>query len=263
VADPDVTIVVATYERPAMLEGALRSVQRAIVVAREAGIGTRVIVVDDASPTTATREVVDRIGVDYLRNPENDGRRTPAGARVHGVAEVRSRYFCFFDDDDVMLPEFILLSVAALRAGADVVQQAYVVTDSELRARRTVVPYRGHLGDMLADHNAVNDFAMVVTERASDVWDPVLGKMMMFGAWLELAFRGARFQVVRRPLFRYRRHGTNMSDSRDAEYWRTRADLVARYREKVRLRDGALPGPSLRLRFHRLAAPAGRVLLGR
>lgn len=263
VADADVTIVVATFERPALLEVALRSIRLAADAAAGDGIATRTLVVDDASPSAATREVAERLGVDYLRNPLNDGRRTPAAARALGLRQVRSTYFCFFDDDDVMLPHFIRCSVGLLRAGADVAQQTYTVTDGELRPRYTHVPYPGHLGDMLADHNAVNDFAMVSTERARDVWDPTLGKMMMFGGWLELAFRGARFAVVRTPVFRYRRHATNMSDDLDAEYWRTRAELVARYRAKVRDRDGSLPGPSLRLRLHRLIAPVGRLVAGR
>ena len=259
----DVTVIVATYERPAWLEQSLRSIAAAAQVAGREGISTRILVVDDSSPSASTREVALRMGVDYVRTPAPNPERTPSAARVFGIRLVRSRYFSFFDDDDVMLPPFIMRSVQRLRAGADVAQQAYVVTDEALRPVRTMVPLVGYLGDMLADHNAVNDFAMVVTDRASDVWDPGLGKLMMFGAWLELAFRGARFGVVREPMFQYRRHETNMSDDLDAEYWATRAALVSRYRDKTRARDGRIPGPSWRLRARRIVAPAVRAIARR
>lgn len=256
----DLTVVVATYERPQWLEESLRSIQRAADLAAMEGIRSRILVVDDASPSALTRDVADRLSVDYVRTAANDGRRTPAAARAFGLVCVDSPFFCFFDDDDLMLPEFVRRCMRELRHGADVVQQAYVLADGDLRPRRINIPYPAHLGDMLADHNAVNDFAMIRRDVATDVWNPSLGKLMMFGAWLELAFRGAHFVVVRDPMFLYRQHGENMSAALDAAYWRTRAELVQRYREKVRARDGTVPPPTIRLRIRRVLSPIGRRL---
>ena len=80
----------------------------------------------------------------------------------------------------------------------------------------------------------------------------------MFGGWLELAVRGARFDLVREPQFVYRIHGANMSGRRPRSFELERRALVDRYRGRVRARDGAIPGPSLRLRLRRAIGPVAR-----
>lgn len=260
-SETSITILIATYERAEWLAVALRSIQLSAQFAELCGVTTRIVVVDDGSPTERTSEVARALGVQYIRNSENDGRNDPSAARVLGLSRVDTPYYAFFDDDDVMLPRWIVAHVEAIHAGFDVAYSAYLVTDAELRPRRRIVPYQVHLGDLLANHNAVNDHCLVSTEKGRPVWDDRLEKAMMFGGWLELAYQGASFVRISEPTYFYRRHHANMSDEVDPRFTELRAELVARYRAQVLDRDGYIPGPSARLRARRRIAPLMRIAL--
>jgi hypothetical protein len=114
---------------------------------------------------------------------------------------------------------------------------------------------------MLANHNPVNDHCLVSTDVGRPVWNADLEKAMMFGGWLELAYRGARFTRLKEPTYLYRRHTTNMSDTDDPRFTAFRKQLVHDYSERVARRDGSVPGPSIRLRARRLVASPARAVL--
>lgn len=250
---PAVTIVVATYDRPAWLAVALRSVQLSAAFAFLKGVDTTILVVDDASVGEDTRRVCDSFGVRYVRNRLNDGRMDPSAARALGIAEVDTEYFGFFDDDDVMLVRYVAAHVALAESGFDVVSSPYFLTDADLRPVGLFRDLPARLGDMVADHNMVNDYSVVRTARAQDVWRPELGKAMPFGAWLELAYRGAAFAQLDEPTFLYRRHGDNMSTgaAEDPTLLATRHALTREYAERIARRDGAVPAASASLRARR------------
>jgi glycosyltransferase involved in cell wall biosynthesis len=252
-AVPDVTFVVATYDRPAWLGVAVRSIQLSIEFARLREIDARIVVVDDCSPGETTRAVCESLGVDYLRTPFNDGRNDPSAARRLGLDSVDTQYVAFFDDDDVMLPRWLPLHVESMRAGADLCHSAYYFTDAELAIERRSVPKRVSLGDMLAGHNMVNDHALVRSSLAIEVCDPSLGTAMPFGAWLELAFRRVASHRLTEPTYLYRRHASNMSLATPTEesFLRAKSELIDRYRGLVLERDGRLPPTSASLRARR------------
>lgn len=255
------TVIVATYERPVWLEGALRSIQRSAEVAQRDGVRTRVIVVDDASPTDATRLVCEFLRVEYVRIAEKSPSRDPAAPRALGLEQVQSEFFCFFDDDDEMLPEHLSRHVALLRNGADVVMSSYWFTDPELRPYRRHVPMRPTLGLLLVGHNPVNDYALQRTATCRSAWNAQYGEAAPFAAWLELLYRGARFERVLEPTFLYRQHAKNMSRARDETFGVVLAALRARYREQARLRDGRVPGPPWSYRARELVARPARAAL--
>ena len=259
--ETSVTVIVATYERPSWLAISLRSIQLSAEFARLRGIGTRIIVVDDGSPSATTREVAAALNVEYVRNAENNGRNDPSVARLIGLERVDSPYYAFFDDDDVMLPRWIAAHFDAIRNGYDIAYGGYWTTDAELRPHRRIVPYHANLGDMLANHNPINDHCLVATDVARGVWDPDLEKGMMFGGWLELVYRGANCIRIAEPLYLYRRHDRNMSDEVDKRFAAIRVSLVQTYRTRVMARDGRTPRPSARLRVRRLVAPGARLML--
>lgn len=260
----DVTVVVATFDRPSWLEMAVRSIQASAAHAARHGIDTRIVVVDDASPTNAAWSVCQRSGVEYERVAERSGRHDPATARGLGLSKVNSELFCFFDDDDVMLEEHIVRHVGALADGADVAISSYWFTDEELRPYRRYVPMQPTLGMLLAGHNPVNDYALQRTASCASAWHPELGELAPLGAWLELAYRGARFVRVVTPTFLYRHHEANMSEARDDRFARERAALEARYRQKVLARDGTVPRPPFAfIAREAIAKPARAVLRAR
>jgi glycosyltransferase involved in cell wall biosynthesis len=92
--DPAVSVVIATYNRAALLP-------RAIGSALSQGVDAEVLVVDDGS-RDGTAEVVARYGdrVRYLRQPENLG---VGSARNRGIGEARGPWVVPLDDDDAFV----------------------------------------------------------------------------------------------------------------------------------------------------------------
>jgi glycosyltransferase involved in cell wall biosynthesis len=97
--EPQVSIIIPTYNRAARLRACLTS-----VLENAPSAGTRsseIIVVDDGSKDD-TRAVVATFGpaVRYFYQ-QNAG---PSAARNTGAREARGRYIAFFDSDDRLLP---------------------------------------------------------------------------------------------------------------------------------------------------------------
>lgn len=105
-----VSIIIPTYNRPALL-------QRAVASALAACPGDgEVIVVDDRSDTAvkALRDVLDH---PRLRTLTNTGDKGAAGARNHGVAQALGEIIMFLDDDDVMVADYPKRVLAAAQGG--------------------------------------------------------------------------------------------------------------------------------------------------
>ena len=103
---PSVSVVITTYNRARLLP-------RAIESAQNAGSDLEVIVVDDCS-TDETPEVCAKMrGIRYVRLNTNQGL---ASARNAGIAESRSEFIAFLDDDDLRLPGSIDKQLQTLAA---------------------------------------------------------------------------------------------------------------------------------------------------
>jgi glycosyltransferase involved in cell wall biosynthesis len=115
---PDISIVLATYNRAAQLPRAIAS-----VLAQElAGEGARheLIVVDDAS-TDGTQAYLKGLADPRIRvvaAPRNLG---PAGARNLGLEAARAEVVAFLDSDDAYLSGRLAVPLAALAAEPDLV----------------------------------------------------------------------------------------------------------------------------------------------
>ena len=245
----DVTIIIPTRERVDFLRITLHSVLASAAEAAVAGITTRVLVVDDASPTDATRRLCDELGVDCSRIEVHSGQNDPAAAIVRGVSLVEGTWYSLFGDDDLMLPRFIRAHVEALRSGdgADVCSSAYLRTDAELKVTQETVLPLASLGDLLEGRMTINDGAMTRAELTHDLpWDPTLAQQVLFPIWCELLFRGARFTRLVEPTFLYRRHAANISDRVGEAERARRMGMAAEYRTRVLARDGTLPAPTAR-----------------
>lgn len=112
---PLVSVVVPTYDRPAKLVTAVRS------VAAQTYPNIELVVVDDASPSPA-REVLEGGSFGGLRwrcirHDRNQGANT---ARNTGIREASGDIVAFLDDDDSWLPEYVDAQVAQFREGEDV-----------------------------------------------------------------------------------------------------------------------------------------------
>lgn len=94
----DVSVVIPTFRRPALLEEAIASVRA------QAGVQVELIVVDD-SPEGSAEAIAGKFGasVRYLRNPEPTG-GFPSVVRNLGWPLASGRFVHFLDDDD-LVPE--------------------------------------------------------------------------------------------------------------------------------------------------------------
>ncbi|NUP46949.1 MAG: glycosyltransferase [Catenulispora sp.] len=255
--DPELTVIVPTRERPGLLEETVDSI---VVSARAAsdklGATVRVLVVDDASPTDSTRELVTRlseqtaaagtgVSVDYARVEVHDGRKDPGAAIALGVSLAASRYLTIFGDDDIMLPEHITLHLRNMRRGADVSAASYFITDGQLNRQYAKPRRAAHLGDLLVGRIDVNDGAFVRTELIQAVeLDPALLAQMLYPVWATLLIEGRKFVYSRTPTFLYRRHDANISNvNKDSEDAALRKSLQEKYQALALERLGSVPEP--------------------
>jgi len=94
---PEFSIVIPTFRRPAQLRQALES------IAAQGNINLEVFVVDD-SPEYSAYEIVDKFAdarVTYIRNPKPTN-GVPSLVRNMGLQRCRAPYVHFLDDDDII-----------------------------------------------------------------------------------------------------------------------------------------------------------------
>ncbi len=108
---PTASIVIPTRGRPAYLEVALAS-----IAPQAAAAGAEVLVVDDAGPSPAVRELVERHGARYAPHPGPLGLNV---ARNTGVARSRGGLVAFVDDDVEVDPEWLRALLRAAREHPD------------------------------------------------------------------------------------------------------------------------------------------------
>jgi glycosyltransferase involved in cell wall biosynthesis len=113
--EPLVTAVVTTYNRPANLDAAVRS------VLEQTYDSVELVVVDDHSETPAETVVADidcSSLADYtvVRHEENRGANA---ARNTGIETASGEYVAFLDDDDTWRPEKLTRQVRAIEARPD------------------------------------------------------------------------------------------------------------------------------------------------
>ncbi len=208
-SDPDVTIVIATYNRPEMLDVMVGSVR---LSATQVLNRVRVLVVDDCSDTMAAKDVAKRHGVDYRRLRENRG---VAGALYAGFQGVDSELYALWGDDDYFLIDWFRQHLAKMAEGFDVVAGSYWKTDSNLRRTTKHVLPVATLAELRKGNVTCNDGALVRTASVDPAWfRPERERAMMMTFWLSMAAAGRKFGVVKKPTWLYRRHAGQLSERR-------------------------------------------------
>ncbi len=115
---PDISVVLATYNRAAHLPRAIAS-----VLAQDLGDpSTRfeLIVVDDAS-SDGTRDYLATLTDPRIRVVIAERNLGPSGARNRGLAAARAEIVAFLDSDDAYRPGRLAVALAALAKDADLV----------------------------------------------------------------------------------------------------------------------------------------------
>lgn len=118
----DISVIVRTSNRPAMLARALRS------IAQQTAQPQQVIVIDEGGTPGAVRALLNSEGSLHPKNVEVIENPAPAGrgaALNQGLAAAKTRWIAILDDDDTWSPEFLVKMLGWLeRAGSS--EQAVV-----------------------------------------------------------------------------------------------------------------------------------------
>lgn len=223
----DVTIVVATYNRPEYLLVELHSLLAS--AAMVPSVSTRIVVVDDASETMAAKAIAKRLGVDYIRHPENRG---VGPTLATGFEAVDSPLYALWGDDDYFLPRFLPLHLAKIAEGLDVVAGSYLRTDADLRPRgQPVILPVTTFADLMRGDVRCNDGALVRRDSIGEIrFRPENKHLMMMTFWLAMAAGGRTFGVVEEPTWLYRRHDSNLSNRPERKEVAKRRAIAAEYR---------------------------------
>lgn len=229
----NVSVVIPTYNRAAMLQQALRSVRRQTHGPLE------VIVVDDGSDD-GTAQVVDGvrdIQVKYVRHDRTLG---ASAARNSGLRVATGDYIAFLDSDDEWFPAKIKRQLDVFRRSPPQTGLVYCGIEyvyAGPRQRRVLPRYRGRMLNRLVVDNVVGSTSVGLVRR--DVFNVVGGFDETFEAlqdadlWLRIS-RRFMLDFVPDVLVRVNMHDGAERISRDTRRrLRARETFYAKHRELI------------------------------
>jgi glycosyltransferase involved in cell wall biosynthesis len=203
---PDVTVVIPTYNRPALLRRAVASAWAQEQVSLE------VIVVDDGSMPPVTASDVPQ-GVIVTRNGASGG---VVSARNLGVQQARAPWIAFLDDDDWWAPDHVhRLLTAVTRAKAGFAYAATWNVDlANDQAVLRLAPSPVGLVSQLLHANAIGTPSCVIVNRSLYLslggFDGRLSVVADWDLWIRLA-GAADAAVSPVATVAYAAHDANMS----------------------------------------------------
>ena len=217
-ADPLVSVVIPTYNNPAMSAEAVESVLAQTYPARE------IIVVDDGSTEDIASLAAYEDRIQLIRN-EHAG---PAVARNAGLRAAKGQVFAFLDSDDLWMPAKLERCVAALREHpeAGVIYTAVRIHELDTGARYLLPQYtmNGRMARALfVECRGVNTSTLVVRRECLEKAGPFDEELFRAQDW-DLMIRLAEaceYRRVPEPLTERRLHAGSLSVRR--------ADLYAKY----------------------------------
>lgn len=202
--EADISVVIATYERPDPCERAVRS-----VLAQEPG-PREVFICDDGSSPETRRRLERLTNLDarmrLLVAPSHRG--TPGPGRNQGVAAASSSWIAFLDDDDEWLPGKLMAQWERARQGnTDVIGTNAMTTSGRPYFSALNQEWEPRRSDLHRDNPLVISSVLARREGLMRTggfpafrWARGVADYAM---WLCLADIGARFCVLPQPLVRY------------------------------------------------------------
>jgi glycosyltransferase involved in cell wall biosynthesis len=152
---PLVSVIVPTYNRPELLDRALRSILGQTLR------GFEIVVINDGGPDlrAVLAELQHGQALRYLVHPSNKGL---AAARNTGMREARGKYIAYLDDDDIYYPDHLETLVTFLEnsdyrvAYTDARRAWQEFRDGEWVTTQTDAPYSWEFDpDQLLDSNYI------------------------------------------------------------------------------------------------------------
>ena len=234
---PLVSVIVPTYNRPAMLEEALRS------VLAQTYTNFEIVVVNDAGEDVA--DVINRFQgrakISYLRHSENKGL---AAARNTGIRAANGKYIAYLDDDDLYYPQHLEVLIGflensdyrvaytdSLQAFQSRINDRYVTTKTEKLFSH----------DFDRDLFLVNNYIPVLNivhrrDLLEEVgyFDETLGTHEDWELSIRLSRKYDYYHIKSITAeFRVRDDATNMTDTKRSDFLRTLRLIYQRYAHLV------------------------------
>jgi glycosyltransferase involved in cell wall biosynthesis len=212
-----VSIIIPTYNRIALLRGAIDS------VIHQTFIDWELIVVDNGS-TDGTREMLESAYADRVRCLAIPHSEMPADARNAGIQIARSLYLAFLDSDDLWMPEKLEQQIRALEedSAAGWSYSNALCFGPALTGRKLLYANwrirSGRIFNHLIGGNCVPTSSVVVRKSCLEsvgYFDasPELRTAEDYELWLRLAWRFPA-RAITRPLVHYRIYSQNLSNAR-------------------------------------------------
>jgi glycosyltransferase involved in cell wall biosynthesis len=169
-ARPEVTVVIPTFNRGAVVGRAIGSVLAQTCQDWE------LIVVDDCS-TDGTEQVVKGFSDDRIKYIRHDRNRRGGAARNTGIRCARGKYVAFLDDDDEWLPEKLEKELEFFRHSDPEVGLVYsgmIISDEHGNVLVSRLEMRsGWVHEALLDHNFIGSCSRVTVKK--EILDRVAG----------------------------------------------------------------------------------------
>jgi glycosyltransferase involved in cell wall biosynthesis len=202
---PQISIVIPTYNRSDLLRDALDSCYRSA-----AGLEIEILVVDDASPEDISAACAGH-EVRLFRLDVNSGSSV---ARNRGISEAKGQYIKFLDSDDVLVDGALHAEFAeAIRTSADIVvsdclkvalDQHKAETPLDLRLAPDFVDI---VDDLLYGKAVPTSAALYKTTKIREVhWDPELSKLNDWDFFVSAALAVSTIVTLRNTAYRWRQH---------------------------------------------------------
>ena len=170
-----------------------------------------IIIVDDGSTDTATRETLARLGAPGTTVLTTANRGLPA-ARNHAARHASGEFYCALDADDKLAPTWFEKAVGVLERQPDMMFVSHWL-ETFGDERWTWTPERCDLPSLLA-RNAVNGAALVrrrAFEAVGGYNEDMREGCEDWDFWLRLVEAGFHGTIIPEVLFYYRRRPDSMS----------------------------------------------------
>lgn len=233
---PEVSVVIPTRNRAAMLKRAIES------VLNQSFKDFELIVVDDASDD----ETIDAVKsyqderLRYIRHRENMG---GSAARNTGIEAANGSYIAFLDDDDEWLQEKLSEQLCLIRndPGMGAVYTGYIWLE-EKRWQAITPSKMGYLFEDLIIENCVGSTSTVLVRKECFLelggFDVGFPSSQDWDMLLRIA-RRYRFGCLSPPLVRYHAHGARITTDHEAVI-RGMEMIREKYAQEIQVRPAAV-----------------------